>query len=98
MRFLSLYLTLFWLPIQEIFSQGILTIYVSKVVSRYGGEHMHQYYIEVYIYHPYKFAATYIEQASSYGVAINRAFAKFRRMDKLKRKKITQAWATARMS
>src|SRR6266704_1801639 len=47
---------------------------------------------------PYKIHQTYIEKASSYGVAINRALAKFRRMEKIKRKKIKQVWATARMS
>ncbi len=59
---------------------------------------MNHYYIEVYVYHPYKIKQTFIEKASSYGVAINRAIAKFRRMEKLKRKKIKQVWATARMS
>ena len=59
---------------------------------------MNLYYVEVYVYHPYKIQQTYIEKASSYGVALNRALAKFRRMEKLKRKKIKQVWVTARMS
>ena len=33
--FLSLYLTLFWFSLQEVLSQGILTICVNKVVSRF---------------------------------------------------------------
>src|SRR5712691_6179926 len=34
-KFLSLYLTLFWFSIQEVFSQVILTICVNKVASRF---------------------------------------------------------------
>jgi hypothetical protein len=58
---------------------------------------MGQYYVEVYTYHPYKISASFVEKASSYGVAINRAIAKFRRMEKLKRKQIKQVWANARL-
>ncbi len=34
-KFLSLYLTLFWFSIQEVFSQVILKICVNKVASRF---------------------------------------------------------------
>ena len=70
----------------------------GQVSWQITGETMSQYYVEVYTYHPYKIGASYVEKASNYGVAINRALAKFRRTEKLKRRKIKQVWATARIS
>ncbi len=59
---------------------------------------MSQYYVEVHTYHPYKIAKAFTEQASSYAVAIKRAVGKFKKLDKLKRKKLKQVWATARLA
>jgi hypothetical protein len=63
-----------------------------------GGETMSQYYVEVYTYHPYKIDKAFTEQASSYAVAIKRAIDKFKKLEKLKKKKIKQIWATARIA
>lgn len=55
-------------------------------------------HIEVYTYHPYKIEQAVTLQASSYAVAIKRAIDKFKKLEKLKKKKIKQIWATARIA
>ena len=57
---------------------------------------MTQYYVEVYTYHPYKIAHSFTEHGSSYAIAIKRAVDKFKKLDKLKGRKLKQVWATAR--
>jgi hypothetical protein len=57
---------------------------------------MAQYYVEVSTDHPYKIVQGFTEQGSSYAIAIKRAIDKFKKLDKIKRRKLTQVWATAR--
>ena len=57
---------------------------------------MTTYYVEMYVYHPYKIEASFMEETSNYGIAIRRAIKKFRALPKLKGKRIEQIWCTAR--
>ncbi len=59
---------------------------------------MTQYYVEVHTYHPYKIAQAFTEKGSSYAIAIKRAIDKFKRLDKIKGRKLKQIWATARIA
>jgi hypothetical protein len=65
-----------------------------------GGEHSmtHQYYVEVYTYHPYKIAQAFTEQGSSYAIAVKRAIDKFKKLDKLRGRRLKQVWTTARIA
>lgn len=57
---------------------------------------MRTYYVQTYVYHPYKIQAEQTIKASSISLAIKRAVDAFRRTEKLRGKRLEQVWATAR--
>ncbi len=59
---------------------------------------MTQYYVEVHTYHPYKIAQAFTENGSSYAIAIKRAIDKFKKLNKIRGRKLKQIWATARIA
>jgi hypothetical protein len=57
---------------------------------------MRTYYVQTYVYHPYKIEAVQTIKASSISLAIKRAVDVFRKTEKLRGRRIEQVWATAR--